>query len=57
MASGTERLSIGFFHQPDDTAIVECLPSCRDADGRASYPPVSVGDYMRMRFTSQIVKS
>lgn len=57
MASGTERLSIGFFHQPDDTAIVECLPSCRYANGRAAYPPVSVGDYMRMRFTSQIVKN
>lgn len=55
MARGTERLSIGFFHQPDDDTIVECLPSCRDAEGKAAYPPVSVGDYMRWRFTSQIV--
>ena len=55
MVSGTERLSIGFFHQPDDDFIVECLPSCRDAAGAALYPPVAAGDYMTARFTSQIV--
>jgi isopenicillin N synthase-like dioxygenase len=54
--SSAERLSIGFFHQPDDDFIVECLPGCLNAEGRAKYPPVSVGDYMRARFTSQIVE-
>lgn len=53
--AGTERLSIGFFYQPNDDHVVECLPSCVGADGRALYPPVSAGDYMTARFTSQIV--
>ena len=55
MARGTERLSIGFFHQPDDDAIVECLPSYRGANGGSSYPPVRVGHYMSERFISQVV--
>lgn len=57
LASGTERLSIGFFHQPNDDFIVDCLPGCRDEKGRALYPPVAAGDYMTARFTSQIVSS
>jgi isopenicillin N synthase-like dioxygenase len=52
--SGRERLSIGFFYQPD-AFIVDCLPSCRDTQGRALYQPVAAGDYMKARFTSQIV--
>ncbi|MEI6537261.1 MAG: 2-oxoglutarate and iron-dependent oxygenase domain-containing protein [Verrucomicrobiaceae bacterium] len=56
IVSGTERLSIGFFHQPDDVHVVECLPSCRSADGSALYPPVTAGSYMKTRFTSQIVR-
>jgi isopenicillin N synthase-like dioxygenase len=55
LVSGTERLSIGFFHQPNDDFVVECLPGCRDAEGRALYPPVAAGDYMTARFNSQIV--
>jgi isopenicillin N synthase-like dioxygenase len=53
--SGAERLSIGFFYQPNNSFVVECLPSCRNAEGRALYVPVTVGDFMRDRFASQIV--
>ncbi|MFO1147450.1 MAG: 2-oxoglutarate and iron-dependent oxygenase domain-containing protein [Alsobacter sp.] len=55
--SGTERLSIGFFYQPDDDCVVECLPSCVFAGGQALYPPVTAGDYIASRFRSQIVAS
>jgi isopenicillin N synthase-like dioxygenase len=54
-ASGTERLSIGFFYQPDDDCVVECLPSCLFAGGKALHPPVTAGEYIASRFRSQIV--
>lgn len=55
MTSGTERLSLGFFLQPHDDHVVECLPSCRDAWGHAKYEPVRTGDYIKARFASQVV--
>lgn len=54
--AGTERLSIGFFHQPDDDHVVQCLPTCLGTGGEAHYPPVTAGAYMTARFTSQIVE-
>jgi len=48
--TGTERLSIAFFHQPNYDALVECLPSCLDA-GTAKYPAVTSGDHLIMKLT------
>jgi len=48
--SGTERLSLVFFHQPNYDALVECLPSCRD-EGAAKYAPVTSGDHLMMKLT------
>jgi isopenicillin N synthase-like dioxygenase len=48
--SGTARLSIAFFHQPNYDALVECLPSCRDG-GVAKYPPVTSGDHLTLKLT------
>jgi len=56
-ALGSERLSIGFFHQPNYDAEVACLPSCRDADLGAKYPPVLAGAHLHAQFASQVVKA
>jgi len=45
MTTGTERLSLVFFHQPNYDALVECLPSCRDGGG-AKYAPVTSGHHL-----------
>jgi len=45
----SRRLSLVFFHNPNDGALVECIPTCRQ--GTAKYPPVTAGDYLRMRVT------
>ena len=50
---GTERLSIGFFHQPNYDALVECLPGCRSADQPARYAPVTAGDHLHAQFSAQ----
>lgn len=56
-ALGSERLSIGFFHQPNYDALVECLPSCRSASDPPKYPPVRAGDHLHAQFSSQVVKT
>jgi isopenicillin N synthase-like dioxygenase len=37
--SGTDRYSIAYFHSPNPTSVIECLPSCVSADNPARYPP------------------
>lgn len=54
---GAERLSIGFFHQPNYDARIACLPSCLDANGRAKYPEVTAGGYLQRQFSSQVVNA
>ncbi|SJZ33576.1 Isopenicillin N synthase [Enhydrobacter aerosaccus] len=44
------RLSVPFFFQANYDTTVECLPSCRPADRRPKYPPISVGAYRAERF-------
>lgn len=48
-AAAARRQSIGFFCHPNYDAMVECLPSCRGADGSAQYPAIRAGDYMRRK--------
>ena len=44
-AGRSRRQSIVFFCSPNYDVLVECLPTCRDADGSARYPPVTAGDH------------
>ncbi len=44
------RISIGFFHQPNYDAVVECLPTCRAADRPALYRPVTSGAFRDIRY-------
>ena len=50
---GTERLSIGFFHETNYDTLVECLPSCQSLESPPRYPPVYAGEYLHGQFTSQ----
>ncbi len=42
----TRRLSLVYFHQPNPDALVECIPTCRDASRPPKYAPVTAGDYI-----------
>jgi isopenicillin N synthase-like dioxygenase len=40
-----DRISIGFFYQPNADALISCLPGCDTPDRPPLYPPVRSGDY------------
>lgn len=40
------RRSVPFFHEGNFDALVECLPTCADADNPAKYPPITGGDHV-----------
>ena len=42
--TGDESTRINFVN-PDYDAIVECLPSCQNAEHPALYPPVKAGEH------------
>jgi isopenicillin N synthase-like dioxygenase len=42
--SGKDRYSIAFFFSPNVDAVIECLPSCVDADHPPRYPPAVYRD-------------
>ena len=50
---GTERLSLGFFHQPNYDAVVSCLPNCKEVGKSAKYPPIAAGDHLHAQFSAQ----
>ncbi|MEN9224900.1 MAG: transposase, partial [Thermostichus sp. DRC_bins_24] len=43
------RYSIACFFDPDLEAVIECLPSCQSPEQPALYPPISSGDYLRLK--------
>jgi len=43
------RVSVGFFCHPNFDTMIQCLPSCLDAEGQSKYPPVKAGAYMRRK--------
>ncbi len=47
----SRRQSIVFFHQPNHDAVVECIPTCRDAAHPARYTPVNSGEHLRRKLT------
>jgi isopenicillin N synthase-like dioxygenase len=42
--SGKDRYSIAFFFSPNVDSVIECLPSCVDADNPPRYPPAVYRD-------------
>lgn len=51
----SRRLSLVFFHHPNQDAVVECIPTCATADNPAKYPPIGAGDYIMEKFAKQRV--
>ncbi len=48
-ALGSRRQSLVFFHNPNNDAVVECLPSCCDADHPAKYAPITAGEHLALK--------
>ncbi|MBV9863516.1 MAG: isopenicillin N synthase family oxygenase [Alphaproteobacteria bacterium] len=42
--SGSDRYSIAYFHSPNPASVIECLPSCTDAENPPHYPPAVYRD-------------
>jgi isopenicillin N synthase-like dioxygenase len=42
--SGRDRYSIAFFYSPNVESVIECLPSCVDADNPPRYEPALYRD-------------
>jgi isopenicillin N synthase-like dioxygenase len=53
-ASNSRRMSLVFFHETNYDTIVECLPNCSSAANPPKYPPVTCGEYLRLKFTRQV---
>jgi isopenicillin N synthase-like dioxygenase len=49
-AVGRACTEIGFFHQPNYDAVVECLPSCCGPDNPPRYGPVTSGEHRLAKF-------
>jgi isopenicillin N synthase-like dioxygenase len=50
LTSGTDRMSLVFFHQPNYDAVVECIPTCLAEGDRPRYTPVTSGDHLLNKF-------
>src|SRR5215218_1271802 len=43
------RVSIPFFHHPNWSAVIECLPGCLEPGEQPRYEPVTSGEYLMRR--------
>lgn len=43
------RISMTFFHQPNYDAVIECLPSCADAERPPRYGSITSGEHVWMK--------
>ena len=48
-ALSSRRLSMAFFHQPNYDAVIECLPTCSDADRPPRYGRTTSGEHVWMK--------
>lgn len=53
LGPGTRRLSVAFFHQPNDDALIEALPTCLVEGEQPRYAPVRSGDHLRHKVALQ----
>jgi isopenicillin N synthase-like dioxygenase len=56
-SGSTRRQSFAFFHQPNWSAEISCIPTCLSAGDRAKYSPVRSGEYLMNKFRRTTVKS
>jgi isopenicillin N synthase-like dioxygenase len=48
--SGRERYSIAYFGDPNQDAVISCLPTVLAPDEQPKYPPITYADYLRSRY-------
>ena len=53
IAASSARTSLVFFHQPNEDARVECLPSCQSAADPPKYPPTTSGAHLMSKVMRQ----
>ena len=46
----TRRQSIAYFHNLPRDTVIECLPPFREAGVAPKYPPITYGDYAKLRY-------
>jgi isopenicillin N synthase-like dioxygenase len=44
------RISVPYFQHPNFDALIECLPTCREAEAEPRYPAVLAGNWAEYRF-------
>ncbi|MFT3855324.1 MAG: 2-oxoglutarate and iron-dependent oxygenase domain-containing protein [Ilumatobacteraceae bacterium] len=49
-----ERISIPFFHQPNQDAVIECIPTCLAPGETARFDPVTSGEWVRTKTRRQV---
>lgn len=54
-APDEELLSLVFFHEPDDDALIEALPTCVSAGHPPRHPPVLARDYLASKMAALAV--
>ena len=47
----SRRVALVFFHQPNDDALIECIPTCRMPGEAPLYPPITSGEHLRQKIT------
>jgi isopenicillin N synthase-like dioxygenase len=52
-ADSARRLSIVFFHHPNQDALIECIPTCATVQQPPKYPPITAGEYIMQKFAKQ----
>ncbi len=50
--SGRERFSIAYFGDPNQDALIACLPSCLAPGEQPKYAPITYADYLTMRYAA-----
>jgi isopenicillin N synthase-like dioxygenase len=45
----SRRVALVFFHQPNDDALIECIPTCREAGQAPLYSPITSGEHLRLK--------
>jgi isopenicillin N synthase-like dioxygenase len=48
--SGRERYSIAYFGDPNQDALIACLPTCLAPGEQPKYAPITFADYLRSRY-------
>ncbi|MFC1411265.1 isopenicillin N synthase family dioxygenase [Streptacidiphilus sp. N1-12] len=48
--SSRERFSVPFFHQPNYSALIECIPTCAGPGNPPRHPAVRSGEYIMGKF-------